>query len=147
MANGGNKYSTDKKGKYAKAGYKGAKTQYRSKETEKRYGKKHKEGRATSHSGGKAGTHLGGKWDKFGGWGKSGWNAREGGDEVDDRPADTGANMAASEGRGDTPQGTTAATQRPGIENWYHDSDKYSNPELTKTTTRQEWNETNRRRT
>ena len=26
------------------------------------------------------------------------------------------------------------ATERPSIDNWYHNSDKYSNPELTKTT-------------
>ncbi len=59
-----------------------------------------------------------------------------------DRPADTGANIMQAEQRGDAPQGTTAATQRPGIENWYHRSDLYSNPELTKPTSVKEWQHT-----
>ena len=65
-----------------------------------------------------------------------------------DRPADVKQNVTSayiSDGRGNVPQGTTAATQRPSIENWYHTSSKYSNPGLTKDTTPVEWNITNKK--
>ena len=64
-----------------------------------------------------------------------------------DRPADVGQNLAsaaASDGRGSVPQGTTAATQRPSIQNWFHDT-RYGQQGITKDTTDKDWNYTSKR--
>ena len=65
-----------------------------------------------------------------------------------DRPADVAANTTKAyvdSGRGTVPQGTTAATQRPSIDNWYH-NENYGQQGLTKSTDLRDWNETNRRK-
>ena len=67
--------------------------------------------------------------------------------ETSDRPADVGQNLAsaaASDGRGNVPQGTTAATQRPPIQNWYHNT-SYGQKGITKDTTELDWNKTSKR--
>ncbi len=87
--------------------------------------------------------HAGRKTDAYGNTG----DAQEKLFGPGDRPADTQALAASAPQRGDTPQGTTAATQRPGIENWYHQSSKYSNPGLTRDTSTQEWQHTRTRNT
>ena len=63
-----------------------------------------------------------------------------------DRPADVQQNVAAAgaSGRGSVPQGTTAATQRPSIQNWYHDT-RYGQQGITKDTTDKDWNPTSTR--
>ena len=63
-----------------------------------------------------------------------------------DRPADVKANVAAAaqDGRGSVPQGTTAATQRPALDNWYHNT-QYGQQGVTKDTSVADWQHTTKR--
>ena len=66
-----------------------------------------------------------------------------------DRPADASANATRAyvdSGRGVTPQGTTAATQRPSIQNWFH-NETYGQQGITRSTNELDWNPTNKRNT
>ena len=107
--------------------------------------------KSTRFGDGSHGTDRSLGWNEHTG-GKKAWNHRgpeatERNRDKPDRPADASANLAAAPRRGDTPQGTTAATERPSIGNWYHRSDLYSNPELTKSTSVAEWQQTKKRNT
>ena len=76
--------------------------------------------------------------------------------ETSDRPNNVVQNVssaAADSGRGSVPQGTTAATQRPGIENWYHDHTFGAVTDVegkivssTRSTSEAEWRKTGKRK-
>ncbi len=90
-------------------------------------------------------------WDANTG-GKAAWNRRGPGGgrdrsgENEDRDRSSMASNAA-QAPARTAPAPSQAPQRPQIDNWYHRSDLYSNPELTKSTSVAEWNETIRRKT